>query len=509
MTGKAAPHEPRLRPVYRTADIRSLEKQHAGEALMERAGQAAANVALQMLATRSGPVVVLAGPGNNGGDGFVVARLLRAAFHEVVVVFADDGARLPPDAARAHAAWIAAGGSTQRQPPAAPPALIVDALFGVGFNRTLPETHAGWVRWANAQPSPTLALDVPTGLRADTGIATAPVIRADATATFIGMKPGLLTAEGPDLCGTISVHDLGIDAATREPAQGHLLEWVAVSGKLPEAFARRVNAVHKGTFGTLGVIGGRSGMLGAALLAGRAALRCGAGKVRVGFVADDVPSVDLLTPELMLTTATEVLDAGADVWVAGCGMGTEDVVRDALSRTIDEKSPLVLDADALNVLATDARLRRAVRSREGATIVTPHPAEAARLLQSSVAAVQRDRLAAAESIAHDLQAHVVLKGAGTIIAHPDRRFDINGSGNPGLAFAGSGDVLAGMVGACLAQNADAVAAARIAVCLHGAAADALVAQGHGPIGINGAELVDAARSLLNRVASTPRRSLGN
>jgi ADP-dependent NAD(P)H-hydrate dehydratase / NAD(P)H-hydrate epimerase len=503
MTAQASPHDPLLRPVYRTAEVRALEKQHAGDDLMERAGAAAAGVATAMLARRSGPIVVLAGPGNNGGDGLVMARVLRAAFHDVIVVFSGDATRLPPDAARAHAAFVAAGGSTHPELPVVRPALIVDALFGLGFDRALPEAHAQWVRWANAQAAPTLALDIPTGLRADTGIATAPAIRADATATFIGLKPGLLTAEGPDLCGAISVHELGI-AAPRSPAQGHLLEWPAVAAKLPEAFARRVKAVHKGSFGTVGVIGGRSGMIGAALLAGRAALRCGAGKVRVGFVDADVPGVDPLTPELMLAEAAQVLEAGADVWVVGCGMGTDDAALAALRRTIDGKIPLVLDADALNVLASDPKLARAVRSRNGPTIVTPHPAEAARLLDSTVAAVQRNRLAAAESIAHALRAHVVLKGTGTMVAHPDRRFDINGSGNPGLAFAGSGDVLAGMIGACLAQHADAVAASRIGVCLHGAAADALVARGIGPIGLSGAELVDAARELLNRAAATTR-----
>jgi hydroxyethylthiazole kinase-like uncharacterized protein yjeF len=501
MTAKASPHEPSLRPVYRTAEVRSLEKQHEGDDLMERAGSAAAEVATAMVASRSGPIVVLAGPGNNGGDGFVMARVLRASFHDVVVVFSGDAARLPPDAARAHAAFVAAGGSMQAAPPSSPPALIVDALFGLGFDRTLPEDHAHWVRWANAQDAPTLALDIPTGLRADTGIATAPAIRADATATFIALKPGLLTAEGPDLCGTISVHALGIDAQTREPARGHLLEWPAISARLPEAFSRRVNAVHKGTFGTLGVIGGRSGMIGAALLAARASLRCGAGRVRVGFVGNDAPSVDPLTPELMLTAAEAVLEAGADVWVVGCGMGSDEPAIDALRRTVADKVPIVLDADALNAVASDAKLQRAVRSRDAATIVTPHPAEAARLLGSTVAAVQHDRLAAAESISHALRAHVVLKGAGTIVAHPDRRFDINGSGNPGLAFAGSGDVLAGMIGACLAQQADAAAAARIGVCLHGAAAEALVARGVGPIGLRGEELIDAARDLLNRAAA--------
>jgi ADP-dependent NAD(P)H-hydrate dehydratase / NAD(P)H-hydrate epimerase len=491
-------HDPKLAPVYRSAELKSLEARFAGEDLMERAGAAAADVALGLVEERTGPIVVLAGPGNNGGDGFVLARLLRAAFHDVIVVFCGDADHLPPDAARAHAAYLRAGGSTLTAIPGVSPALIVDALFGLGFSRPLPETYTSQVRWANEQSAPTLALDVPTGLRADTGIATAPAIRADATATFIALKPGLLTAMGPDLCGRVSVHPLGLDPEASQPAHGRLLEWGSLASALPEVFARRLRAVHKGTFGTLGIIGGASGMVGAALLAGRAAQRCGAGKVRVGFIATDRPGVDATLPELMLGDASQVLDAGADVWLVGCGLGVDDAARDALGRAIAADAPLVLDADALNLIATDSKLRRSVRSRDAATIATPHPAEAARLLGTSVAAIQHDRIEAAHSIARELRAHVVLKGAGSIVAHPDRRWDVNATGNPALAFAGSGDVLAGMVGACVAQHREPVAASRIAVCLHGAAADSLVARGIGPIGLSGGELVDAARDLLNR-----------
>jgi hydroxyethylthiazole kinase-like uncharacterized protein yjeF len=490
--------DPQLAPVYRSAELRSLEAGFAGEDLMERAGAAAAEVALAMVAKRSGPIVVLAGPGNNGGDGFVLARLLRAGFHDVIVVFRGDAEGLPPDAARAYAAHVAAGGSTVTHVPAAPPALIVDALFGLGFgDRPLPETSASLVRWANEQSAPTLALDIPTGLRADTGIATAPAIRADATATFIALKPGLLTAQGPDLCGRVSVHPLGLDPETVQPALGRLLEWGPLSSALPEAFARKLKAAHKGTFGTLGIIGGESGMVGAALLAGRAAQRCGAGKVRIGIVAADRPAVDPLAPELMLASAIAVLDAGADVWVVGCGLGVDTAAHDALDRAIATNAPLVIDADALNLIATDSKLRRSVRSRDAVTIATPHPAEAARLLGTSVAAIQHDRIEAAHTIARELRAHVVLKGAGSVLAHPDNRWDINATGSPALAFGGSGDVLAGMLGACLAQHREPVAASRIAVCLHGAAADSLVSRGIGPIGLSGAELIDAARALLN------------
>ncbi len=491
-------NDPPLAPVYRLAELRSLEARFAGHDLMERAGSAAAEVALALVAKRSGPIVVLAGPGNNGGDGFVLARLLRAAFHDVVVVFRGEAASLPPDAARACAAYLAAGGSTRTELPVQPAALIVDALFGMGFGRPLPEHYASLVRWANEQSAPTLSLDIPTGLRADTGIATAPVVRADATATFIALKPGLLTAEGPDLCGRVSVHPLGLDPDASQPAQGRLLEWKAVSSALPEAFSRRLKASHKGTFGTLGIIGGASGMIGAVLLAGRAAQRCGAGKVRIGCVAQNRPALDPGAPELMLGEANQVLDAGADVWIVGCGLGMDDSARAALERAIAADVPLVVDADALNLPAADSKLRRFVRSRDAATIATPHPAEAARLLGTSVAAIQHDRIDAAQSIARELRAHVVLKGAGSILVHPDGRFAVNGSGNPALAFAGSGDVLAGMLGACLAQHREPVSATRIAVCLHGAAADSLVARGIGPIGLSAAELIDEARGLLNR-----------
>jgi hydroxyethylthiazole kinase-like uncharacterized protein yjeF len=489
--------EPALAPVFRTAELRGIEARFADLGLMGRAGAAAANVAVDMLKNRPGPVVVLAGPGNNGGDGFVLARLLRAGFHDVSVVFDAEAARLPRDAAAAHAEFVAAGGSIVAAPPPVRPALVVDALFGLGFSRPLPGPVQDLVRWANAEPAPTLSLDIPTGLRADTGIATAPAIRADATATFLALKPGLLTAEGPDLAGSVSVHSLGVDLHSAVAAQGHMLEWPALAAALPEAFLRRLRASHKGTFGTLGIVGGAAGMTGAALLAGRAALRTGAGKVRIGFVADAAPSYDPAVPELMLGNARALLGTHADAWVVGCGLGTSDAARDALARAIGADVPLILDADALNILGEDPALRRMVRSRDAATIATPHPAEAARLLGSSVADVQHDRIEAAFAIARELRCHVALKGVGTVIAHPDQHWDINATGNPALSFAGSGDVLAGIIGACIVQHRDAALATRLAVCLHGAAADTLVARGIGPIGVSATELIDAARSLLN------------
>jgi len=485
----------RLEPVLGVAGIRALEKAAHGAPLMARAGAAAAEVAAAMLATRSGTIVVLAGPGNNGGDGFVVAARLAAAFHDVAVVFRDDAKKLPADAAAAWQAFTATGATTRRDPPAGEPALVVDALFGIGIARPLAARHAELVAWANACGAPILALDVPTGLDADTGIAVAPAIRADATATFIALKPGLLTAAGPELAGALTVHrlDVAIDAAH---AEGHRLDWPAIASRLPDVLHRRARNAHKGTFGTLAIIGGAEGMQGAPLLAARAAMRLGAGKVVVGFASSDHPGVDLTAPELMLRDAESAL-AGADALVVGPGLGQSEAARALVARAIAAPAPLVLDADALNLVAADAALRAALRSRHAPRVLTPHPAEAARLRGTDVAGIQRDRCAAARALAHELGAHVVIKGSGSVLAHPDGRYDINATGNPALATAGTGDVLAGMVGALLAQRIDAADALRIGVCAHGAAADALVARGIGPLGVSATAFADAARDLVN------------
>jgi hydroxyethylthiazole kinase-like uncharacterized protein yjeF len=342
-----------------------------------------------------------------------------------------------------------------------------------------------------------LALDVPTGLDAGTGVLHAPAIRATATATFIALKPGLLTGEGPDVAGIVSVHTLGLDDELAH-ARGRRLDWALVDAMLGDRLSRSRRNVHKGTFGTLGIVGGATGMTGATLLAGRAAMRAGAGKVRLGFVADARPAVDHAAPELMLGDAAHAID-GASALVAGPGLGLGDASANALRRAIDANVPLVLDADALNLIAASASLRAAVAARGRPTLATPHPAEAARLLGVATDDVQRGRVEAAAKLAQSLRAHVVVKGAGSVLAHPDGRYDINASGNPALASAGSGDVLAGLLGALLAQGVEPAMALRVGVCLHGAAADRLVARGIGPIGVAASEIADAARDLLNRV----------
>jgi hydroxyethylthiazole kinase-like uncharacterized protein yjeF len=489
---------PDLAPIYRIAELRTLEAAAAGAPLMARAGRALATLGATLAGDHGGRIVVLAGPGNNGGDGFVAALALREMFHTVEVVFRGHADKLPRDAAAAHKAWLAAGGSTITEPPAGVPALVIDALFGIGITRPLTKPYAQLVEWANACGAPLLAADIPTGLNADTGIAAAPAIRADATLTFLGLKPGLLTAGGPDLCGQVNVDRLGI-AADPHATRGHCLVWPAFAAALPDVLRRTARNVHKGTFGTLAVIGGAEGMLGAPLLAGRAALRLGAGKVQVGFAARHFPPVDTANVELMLHDAVAAFD-GASALVIGPGLGRSDGAHALLMRAIATPLPAVFDADALNLISVDSKARSALASRSAATLVTPHPGEAARLLGTDTTAITRDRLGAALTLAQQLNAHVVIKGAGSVLAHPDHDWDINASGNPGLASAGTGDVLSGMLGALLAQRIDGKTALRLGVCLHGAAADALVANGNGPLGLPASEVADAARSLLNRVS---------
>ncbi len=487
-----------LVPIFRTPELRRIEAAARGQPLMERAGMAAADVARNMIGERGGSVLVLAGPGNNGGDAFVVARLLRETFFDVTVVFCGDEVRLPSDAANAYRAFIGAGGTTVTGVPSGwHGSLLVDGLFGIGLTRPPSAAYASLVEWANGSGVPILALDVPSGLDAETGVAHRPAIRATATATFIALKPGLLTADGTDLCGNVSVHALGLDPEAAAPATARRLDWSALAVDLPDVLMRRARNVHKGTFGTLAIIGGADGMVGAPLLAGRAALHAGAGKVWIGFAAEDRPAVDWGQPELMLRAADQVVALGATAMVCGPGLGMAPAAKTLVARAIGERVPLVLDADALNAIAADPALIAAVAKRESPTIATPHPAEAGRLLGTTSTSVQSDRLGAAQALATRLKSAVVVKGAGSVLAYPDGTWDINASGNPGLASAGTGDVLAGFAGAFLAQGIDAKTALRLAVCLHGAAADACVHDGRGPVGLTAAELAPAARTLLN------------
>ena len=483
-------------PIFRVAGIRAIEARFLPDAkppLMERAGAAAGRLAMQLLGERDGPVLVACGPGNNGGDGLVLARHLLHAGREVIVAFAGDGAHLPTDAHDAWGAWLDAGGSCLPAIPDGPFVLAVDALFGIGLTRPIDGHYAHWIEQLNALDCPLLAIDTPSGLDVDSGRVIGPCVRASHTATFIALKPGLLTLDGPDHAGEVTLCDLDLDYRAEFTSRGVLNG----PGLFGARLLPRLRSSHKGQNGNAVIVGGAPGMMGAALLAGRAALRLGAGRVFVGLVDDTLLGVDPLQPELMLRPAHEAIDL-ASVLAVGPGLGQSDQARELLRTAIDAALPLVLDADALNLLAQHPVLAGRLRRRALPSLLTPHPAEAARLLGSDVDAVQRERVASALELAQRFNACVVLKGCGSVLASPAGDWAINPTGNPGMASAGMGDVLTGIVAALLAQGWEAWSALAGAVWLHGEAADRLVASGSGPIGLAAGELIDEARAALNR-----------
>lgn len=484
------------RPIYDVAALRAIESRHGGAVppLMERAGAGAVPQALTFVAPGGPPPLIVCGPGNNGGDGFVLACLLRRQGIEPVVVFAGNEGQLPADARAACARYRGEGGSLLGEIPRRPFALAVDALFGIGLQRPIEGAFADLIGRINGLGCPVLALDIPSGLCADTGRVLGCVVKAECTVTFIALKPGLLTLDGPDHCGDLRVADLGLAPERDTPALGRVVT--------PELFKARLRPrpknSHKGMMGGVGILGGASGMAGAALLAGRAALKLGAGRVYVGLLDPAAPAVDTGQPELMLRRPGDILSGGcATALAAGPGLGQGADGLALLGRAIAAALPLLLDADALNLLAAHPALAKQVRWRGAPTLVTPHPLEAARLLGCEAAAVQADRRRAAVALAERLNAVTVLKGCGSVIAAPDGRWFINTSGNPGMASAGMGDVLTGLAAALLGQGWDAESALLCAAHLHGAAADRLVANGIGPAGLTASETIDAARQLFN------------
>lgn len=480
------------------AGVRAIEAAALAQGLplMARAGAAAADLAHRLLGTGPAPgsrVLVVAGPGNNGGDALVCASELRRRFYRVSVVFTGDAARLPADAAAALRDWQAGGGDTHSDIPA--PGqwdLVIDGLFGIGLARPLEGRHATLVTRINALGLPVLALDIPSGLHSDTGAILGNTVRASHTLTFIARKPGLYTLDGPDCAGAVHCATLGTEAWTGQAPCGYLLD-AGVRATLPPRPAN----FHKGMAGDAAIIGGAAGMVGAALISGRAALAAGAGRVFVGLLAEDGPAWDPLQPELMLRAPAELLEHCA-VLALGPGMGTGTRAAQLLHQALRGTATLVLDADALNLVATRGNLAKLFARRSAPCLLTPHPAEAARLLGCATTEVQRDRLAAAQALAGRYRATVLLKGNGSLLAAPDGRWWINPTGNPGMASAGMGDALTGLLAGLLAQRMEAAQALQLATWVHGQAGDDLALAGEGPLGITATAVIQAARRALNR-----------
>ncbi len=475
-------------PLFTVAELRAIEQgAQAGllhGELMSRAGRGAARRIDALAGDRRASVCVVAGPGNNGGDGFVVAAELAARGHEVRCVLLVARQPVPTDAHAAFQRWRDGGGAVFATLPDRRFDIVVDALFGIGLARPLQGEFLDGARWINEHAERVVALDVPSGLDSDRGAWVGDVagVRADLTVTFLGDKPGLHTGAGIDAAGDVQVDLLGL-----EPGPSVVL--LTALDDFPDIARPRRRDTHKGSFGNVLVVGGGAGMVGAPLLAARAALRLGAGRVYVDCIGAPELRVDPVQPELMFRPHASIADPESAV--VGCGLGVDGAARSAFAWSLGLARALVIDADALNLLATEPALRAALRERAAPSVVTPHPLEAARLLKISAHDVQRDRLGAARTLAGDLRAIVVLKGAGTVIAAPDGRTAINPTGSAALATAGTGDVLAGMLGALLAQGFDAWQSVVAAVWLHGAAV-----RGAGDVGIVAGDLAPRAAAAL-------------
>jgi len=490
--------------LYRAAQVRALDRAaietHGipGIVLMTRAGAAAYDL-LRARWPAAERVTVLAGLGNNGGDGYVVARLARADGLQVQVLLVGDPERVGGDAALALAAYRASGGEVEpfgglpRRP-----GVIVDALFGIGLDRPVSGLAAQAIASVNGAGAPVLAIDLPSGLAADTGAVLGIAVQADATLSFIGLKQGLFTGAGPDHCGAIYFSTLDVPPLvySQQILAARRVDWAQQSTRL----GRRRRSAHKGDFGHVLVVGGAPGMSGAARLAGEGALRAGAGLVTIATHPAHAELLNLTRPELMVSAVADrrTLDRlieRADVIAIGPGLGRGPWGRALWQRVRGCGKPLVVDADALNLLA----------EQPGAGpdwVLTPHPGEAGRLLGSSTAQIGQDRFSAVAMLRQRYGGVAVLKGAGTLIQGQSQRPPaLCSDGNPGMATAGAGDVLTGVIAALRAQGLDAEAAAAAGVCLHAAAGDHAARDGEK--GLLAGDILAALRPVANGVLKRP------
>jgi NAD(P)H-hydrate epimerase len=484
--------------VYSAAQVRELDRRAIehfdlpGYELMTRAGHATLN-ALRERWPGVRSLLVCCGPGNNGGDGYVLARIARAQGLTTHVVALADPARLDGDARRAHDDFVAAGGTTR---PFAAEAMvaadvIVDALFGIGLARAVDGPAAACIDAINALGRPVVAVDIPSGLQADTGQVLGRAVRAALTVTFIGRKLGCHVGAGPDHAGRVVFDSLGVPPVVYdgiEPLARRL-----DSSVVAQALPRRARTAHKGSNGHVLLIGGAAGMGGAVRLAGEAALRAGAGLVTVAAHPQSLGAL-AQRPELMSLALASARDLDAmleraSVVALGPGLGVSSWAAEILDAVCAAGKPLVLDADALNLLARQPRAR-------ADWVLTPHPGEAARLLGIGATAVQAERLAAVSQLSARYGGTVVLKGAGTLVSTQGEVPWLCDRGNPGMAVAGMGDVLTGVIAGIAAQCGDVALAARAGVFVHADAGDREAAQA-GERGMLAGDVVTQLRACVN------------
>ena len=463
--------------VWPAQALRELETQGADALgvtlyeLMLRAGNAAFEVARQQW-PHARRWLILCGQGNNGGDGYVIARLAQAAGYQVTLLACDSQRPLPQEAQQARDGWLAAGGEIHAADAVWPEQvdIIIDALLGTGLNRAPAAPYDGLIDKANRHPAPIFAVDIPSGLLAATGSAPGAVIEAAATLTLVALKPGLLTGKARDYVGQLHYHALGLENWLRgQPTPMRRYDAAALTRWLTP---RRPTS-HKGDQGRLLVVGGDRGTAGAIRMTAEAALRAGAGLVRVLTHKDNIVPILSARPEIMVDELSdEALRQQlewAEVIVVGPGLGQQEWGKKALGQIENSQKPMLWDADALNLLAfnPDKRQNR---------IITPHPGEAARLLNLKTAEIESDRLLAAQRLVKRYGGVVVLKGAGTIIASESGEMAFADVGNAGMASGGMGDVLSGIIGALCGQHLTLYDAACAGCVVHGATADAVAAR---------------------------------
>lgn len=485
-------------PLYRPEQIRAMDRHASVQAgvsaneLMRRAG-AAAWALLRARWPKARRIGIVCGPGNNGGDGYVVAKLAKAAGCQVQVLI--PGGELPRASAagRAWSEWREAGGTTRIFDGDLPEVDVwVDALYGTGLKRAPERGGQSIIERINASRLPVLALDVPSGLDADKGRAEGIAIRADATLSFVGAKRGLYTGRARDICGEVLVDTLGLDSElfVDFPPAARLYRAGLLASGLPPRHAD----AHKGEYGHVLCVGGEAGMGGAVRLCAEAALRTGAGLASVATRREGVAALVAARPEAMThavetAEALNVLIAQADILAVGPGLGRGEWGHDLFEAALASGKPLILDADGLNWLAQKPRpLPQA--------ILTPHPGEAARLLGTDKNAIQNDRFAAIDALVERFQCTVVLKGAGTLVSAPGETTAVIDAGNPGMATGGMGDVLTGVIAALQAQHFPRFDAAVLGALLHAAAGDAAARIG-GERGLLPSDLFPHLRRLAN------------
>ncbi|MFP2427701.1 bifunctional ADP-dependent NAD(P)H-hydrate dehydratase/NAD(P)H-hydrate epimerase [Enterobacter ludwigii] len=482
--------------IWHADDLRHAEKEAADSLgitlyeLMQRAGEAAFNVA-RAAYPESSHWLILCGHGNNGGDGYVVARLAVAAGIHVTLLAQESDKPLPEEASAAREAWLNAGGVIHTTDIVWPEEIdvIIDGLLGTGLRSAPRDPVATLIARANAHSAPVVALDIPSGLMAQTGTTPGAVIQAAHTVAFIALKPGLLTGKARDVTGTLHHNALGLESwlAGQETHVSRV-----DASLLAQWLPPRRPTSHKGDHGRLVIIGGDHGTAGAIRMTGEAALRCGAGLVRVLTRIENSAPIITARPELMVHELTpQSLEESlewADVVVIGPGLGQQAWGKQALQKVENFRKPMLWDADALNLLAInpDKRHNR---------ILTPHPGEAARLLNCSVAEIESDRLLSARRLVKRYGGVAVLKGAGTVVAS-DEAMGIVDAGNAGMASGGMGDVLSGIIGALLGQKLPLYDAACAGCVAHGVAADKLAAR-YGTRGMLATDLFCTLRRVVN------------